>query len=320
MTNSYMYKINIIFLPFCVVVSEFCCLIAGPLTDKFGPRKVLIASAIVSALGYFCASLSTTLWQLILSQGLLVGIGASGAFVASQDAVAIWFDKMRSLAMGISGSGVAFGSVFIVAIVNALLTNHGLKYALQVLALFELVSLLFAAFLTSRFDDSAVKNESSDTVPQSSFIIPELFTTESAGSSFWFHRNNTAVSNHMVPKVEEGNVSDDVQDVQSNQASVRVEVTTQSQQQSSLFGNKTYVYVLIAFGVITFGCSIPGFYLPLYGQLSGYSVVLSNYLVSVAAAASGIGRLLGGMIHIIFKIYITSCLSTLLNLTIIFLT
>jgi len=279
-------------------VSEFCCLIAGPLTDKFGPRKVLIASAIVSALGYFCASLSTTLWQLILSQGLLVGMGASGAFVASQAAVAIWFDKMRSLAMGISGSGVGFGSVFIVAIVNALITNRGLKYALQVLALFEFVSLLFAAFLTSPFDDSAVKNESSDTAPQSSFIIPELFTTESAGSSFWVHRNNTAVSDHMVPKVEEGNVSDDVQ---SNEAFVRVEVTTPSQQQSSLFGNKTYVYVLIAFGVIAFGCPVPGFYLPLYGQLSGYSVVLSNYLVSVAAAASGIGRLLGGMFHIFFK-------------------
>jgi hypothetical protein len=48
---------------------------AGPLTAYFGPRIVIIAGTTFQALGLLLASFSTQVWQMLLSQGLMFGIG-----------------------------------------------------------------------------------------------------------------------------------------------------------------------------------------------------------------------------------------------------
>ena len=121
--------------------------LAGYLIDNYGPKKVLLVAVIFSGFGYFLASLSTNIWQLFLTQGVLVGIGASFGYIGPMTAVGQWFDKNSSLAMGVAGSGTGFGQIFMVEIITYLLKTMDIKGALQYLALIQVVSLLFCTLV-----------------------------------------------------------------------------------------------------------------------------------------------------------------------------
>ena len=53
----------------------------GALNDRFGPRVVLTFCGILLGLGYLLMSQITTLWQLYLFLGVIIGIGMSGVWV-----------------------------------------------------------------------------------------------------------------------------------------------------------------------------------------------------------------------------------------------
>jgi len=53
----------------------------GYLCDRFGYRVVMSAGAICCGVGYVAASYSQSVWQLILSQGVLFGIGKHRRFI-----------------------------------------------------------------------------------------------------------------------------------------------------------------------------------------------------------------------------------------------
>jgi MFS family permease len=56
------------------------CVLAGPVgfwADRYGPRKVLLPSFVIYGVSFLLIARVTALWQLYLTQGLLMGI-ASG--------------------------------------------------------------------------------------------------------------------------------------------------------------------------------------------------------------------------------------------------
>ena len=250
--------------------------LTGWLTDTYGPRKVLFVSAILSSLGFYTASLSTTLWQLLLSQGLLVGLGASGAYVASQAAIGYWFNERRGLAMGLSGSGTGFGSLFFLLIVNALLLN-GLQYTLQVIALFELIGLLLASCLASRFDEPG-----SQSISKNSTSAPTIVAKT----------RNVSINQPPEDVEEDDDDNDDAED--NNFSRTRLDVATSQRISKSLWRSKKFVYLLLAFGVLSFGDCVPMTFLPFYAQSLGISIALSNDLVAFLGIGSGVGRILIG--------------------------
>ncbi|MFC2033840.1 MFS transporter [Chloroflexota bacterium] len=85
--------------------------IVGFLMDKFGVRKITIFGMIVSGVGFVIMSLTNSLLFfymsfLLLSIGTSCGLG-SGQYVA----VANWFSKNRTRAMGILSTGFAFSGI-----------------------------------------------------------------------------------------------------------------------------------------------------------------------------------------------------------------
>ena len=54
-------------------------------------------------------SLSTKYWQVLLSQGVVYGIGAAGLFLPGMVTSGQWFARRRGLALGIVASGSSVG-------------------------------------------------------------------------------------------------------------------------------------------------------------------------------------------------------------------
>lgn len=83
--------------------------LSGPLFDLGYFRSMLYAGNFLVVFGIMMVSLSTKYWQVLLSQGLCMGLGAGLLYIPSLALVGIWFEKKRALAMGIVMSGIAVG-------------------------------------------------------------------------------------------------------------------------------------------------------------------------------------------------------------------
>ncbi|KAJ1896801.1 hypothetical protein LPJ66_003770 [Kickxella alabastrina] len=107
----------------------------GPLTDRFGFRLVSLAGAIICRLAILLTSFTNVLWQVVLTQGIMFGIGAACIFSPSSSLPSQWHDKTRPLATAITVAGSGAGSMLFTAITQNLLDAIGYKWALRVLAL-----------------------------------------------------------------------------------------------------------------------------------------------------------------------------------------
>ena len=77
----------------------------GALSDRIGPRPVVLVGAIPLGLALVLASGATSLIQFQLTYGMMVGL-AGGAFFAPMIAAATdWFTDNRSLAVSLVSAG-----------------------------------------------------------------------------------------------------------------------------------------------------------------------------------------------------------------------
>src|SRR5262249_43086978 len=106
----------------------------GRLADRFGPRGILAASAVLIGAGTVGTATVVTLWQLSLTAGPLTGIGAGGVSMSVAAAVAArWFDARRGLVLGIAGGGMAAGQLLIVPLAMALTVWWGWRLTFVIL-------------------------------------------------------------------------------------------------------------------------------------------------------------------------------------------
>ncbi|KAG7127279.1 MFS-type transporter dbaD like protein [Verticillium longisporum] len=89
----------------------FLGFVAGPVYDLGYSRQQLRLGSLLIVLGTVAQSFSTKLWQLLLSQGVVIGIGMGFLAVLGVALPSLWFDRNLPLANGVaaSGSGTAVG-------------------------------------------------------------------------------------------------------------------------------------------------------------------------------------------------------------------
>jgi MFS family permease len=78
----------------------------GALSDRFGPRIVVLAGSVLLGLGLVLASRATSQTAFLLTYGLLVGIAAGSFFAPMIASVMGWFERHRSLAVSLVSVGV----------------------------------------------------------------------------------------------------------------------------------------------------------------------------------------------------------------------
>jgi MFS family permease len=116
--------------------------IVGKLTEKYGPKLVLLCGGVIAAAGLMLLSLTSSLWHLYALY-FVVGLGMSGAgTVPVSVAIANWFTKRRGLAIGITMAGVSVGAIAIAPLAHVLITSIGWQMAYLVIGALTLVCIV----------------------------------------------------------------------------------------------------------------------------------------------------------------------------------
>lgn len=110
----------------------------GRLTDRYGPKRLLMGGGVITGTGLMLLTQVTEVWHLYLLYSV-VGIGMSGAGLIPVSAtISNWFTKRRGAAMGITTAGIALGALL------ALLTDHLIESISWQVAFLVLGAIAFA--------------------------------------------------------------------------------------------------------------------------------------------------------------------------------
>ena len=160
------------------VVLSFFVVVAGKLTDKFGPRIILSISGLLLGIGYILLSQISNTWQLYLFYGVMVGIGMSTSYVPIVSTIARWFVKRRGMMTGITVSGLGVGTLIMPPLANWLIANYGWRTSYMIVGITCLIIIVLAAQLMRR-DPSQMGQ-----VPYGTDDSGENHSLQSTGFSF----------------------------------------------------------------------------------------------------------------------------------------
>jgi MFS family permease len=122
---------------------------AGMVADKFGAVKVIIAGAILYALGLAGMALSTSVPMFTLTAGVLIGAAQAGTtYAVVYGVIGRNIDPAkRSWAMGVVAAAGSFGQFLMVPTEGYLISQFGWLQALQILSVAALLMVPLAFFL-----------------------------------------------------------------------------------------------------------------------------------------------------------------------------
>jgi MFS family permease len=128
---------------------------AAAFMNRYGLRRVMVASAALTAGGLLASLAMTQVWQLILLWGVVVGIGTGLAAVVLAATVATrWFAQRRGLVVGLLTASSATGQLVFLPLVAALTEHYGWRLALVfICSLLGLAALVAVIFMRDRPSD-----------------------------------------------------------------------------------------------------------------------------------------------------------------------
>lgn len=114
----------------------------------FGFYTLSYCGIVVQTCGYILASFATKLWQIYLTQGVLIGLSFLMIFIPPTLILPTYFKKYRAFAMGIAVSGAGLGGITFSLSVNKLIQQTGdQRWALRMSGIVTLVLALLATSL-----------------------------------------------------------------------------------------------------------------------------------------------------------------------------
>ncbi|THV25324.1 MFS transporter [Peteryoungia ipomoeae] len=125
----------------------------GTLSDRIGARPIVMAAALIMAVGLVLASQATSLFVFQFAYGGLVG-AAGGAFFAPIMAATVgWFDKHRSLAVSLVSVGSGVAPMVVTPFATQMITWLGWRMAMLSIALGAVAIILLASLFIRQAPD-----------------------------------------------------------------------------------------------------------------------------------------------------------------------
>ncbi|XP_043266520.1 uncharacterized protein [Venturia canescens] len=113
-------------------------LLSGPvmsaLVDRYGCRNMTILGGLVSGLGFVLSSFSNSIEVMYLTFGVIAGLGLGLCYVTAVVSIAYWFDKKRTLAVGLGACGTGVGTFLYAPMTTFFINEYGWRGTCLLLA------------------------------------------------------------------------------------------------------------------------------------------------------------------------------------------
>lgn len=107
----------------------------GMLSDRVGPRVVVLCGALLMGLACVLASRSASLLQFQLTYGVLMGVAVASFFAPVMAATASAFEKRRNLAVSLVSAGVGVAPMTMSPLVAWLIVHYDWRHTLLIIGL-----------------------------------------------------------------------------------------------------------------------------------------------------------------------------------------
>ena len=163
----------------------------GYALDRLGPRRLFQGGALLAALGLLLASRAGSLPVLLLTYGILTGLGLSA--LGSQPnmvVAALWYPGARGRAIAVADLGTGFGAFLFIPLAQAVVARYGWRTTLALWAGF-LVAILIPVNAFQRLPPSALERKTAPALGGREAGRPSLdhhwtLTRAARTSGFWW--------------------------------------------------------------------------------------------------------------------------------------
>ncbi|MDA1183882.1 MAG: OFA family MFS transporter [Acidobacteria bacterium] len=134
---------------FTIAVLTFAAsfILAGRIQDMRGPRICATVGGVLVGVGFILSSFTTSLWQLYIFFGLIVGLGNGFGYATPVPVASKWFPDKRGLVVGIMVGGYGAGSAIFGPVAGSLIESVGWRPTFQILGVLFFIMGMIGAWL-----------------------------------------------------------------------------------------------------------------------------------------------------------------------------
>jgi MFS family permease len=145
-------------LPYTATMVGFAAgnVIVGRAIDRFGYWRPALATSISLAAGFLLASITYSIVQFALVQGVLIGLGCSAIFGPLIADISHWFDRHRGLAVTGAAAGNYLAGAFWPSVMPLVMQGHGWRFTYAAIGVVCLVTMVPLVLMLRRNAPRAV--------------------------------------------------------------------------------------------------------------------------------------------------------------------
>jgi len=128
----------------------FASMVWGNLSDRYGPRPVVLIGSVLLSGSLFLAAHTTSLLVFQIVFGLFVGAGVAAIFAPMMACVTGWFETQRSLAVSLVSAGMGMAPITMSPLAAWLVERHDWRTSMMIIAGVTAVVMIPVTFLVKR--------------------------------------------------------------------------------------------------------------------------------------------------------------------------
>jgi OFA family oxalate/formate antiporter-like MFS transporter len=160
-----------------VVVETWLVPVEGWLVDKFGPRPVVAAGAVMVAIAWIINSKAASL-DMLYAGAVIAGLGAGCVYGTCVGNALKWFPDRRGLAAGLTAAGFGAGAALTVIPIANMIKDSGYASAFFTFALIQGISIfILSMFLIRPRHDARIKVSARNVQSKRDYTPREMLKT-----------------------------------------------------------------------------------------------------------------------------------------------
>lgn len=138
--TSMAYSLSLAMVPVAMILT-------GKYNDNGNIKRNILIGAVFFGAGLILSSFVTSPTMLLLTYGLIGGLGIGASYGAATSTAVKWFSDKKGLAGGLAAAGFAGGSILIAPIARNLIAAKGISSTFRLLGIVLLIVLVICSFI-----------------------------------------------------------------------------------------------------------------------------------------------------------------------------